>query len=152
MGVGARRGSRPLRRMAVSSDSRLGGTLCAVFEERVPAAWVPDTCARLEPGAKEWRSTRTTQGEKLPDQIEEQGDSVRLSDAREPSGEFRAGWLMRLAKSSQVTDSRHEAGETSSPPEFAASVIGVRVTLTGVPQMPSTGAEGMSWHGPGTDL
>lgn len=95
-----RTGRRPFLRMAVSRASWVGGGLCHALPtlgdkgqgngaellepgERQGGRFI----AKLEPGAREWRLTLITEGVNTPDLMEEQGEMVRLSDARDPSVE-----------------------------------------------------------------
>ena len=81
--------------MAVRSESCVGGgrwrargdgeghgddpRLTAHEEEQLPPP-LGAIRTRLAPGAREWRVTRTTAGEKAPERTEEHGDQVQLRD------------------------------------------------------------------------
>lgn len=117
--------------MAVSKESWVGGVLCRARGERGQGevarlsqqgvTQADDICSKLEPGAKECRLILTTEGVKVPDLMEEHGETVRLRGPGEPSHEnmWSADQLLSLSQPSERIDSLEEARDVRKSTELA---------------------------------
>lgn len=135
-GLGAeadRTGRRPFLRIAVRRDRRVSGGLrrgggergqeerLSEEEKQVCGVWI-----KLDPGARKCFLIGTTAGEKTPERTEEQGETVRLSEAGEVTGH-----PLSLSQPSDRRDSLDEAiGVKASAESVGLVLFGKKPELT----------------------